>query len=933
MSGYKPTFIGGPEVGLVQNRQNFLLSNDGFPQLLNAYVWREQIKRKQGYVTLGRLSRIFDDYAAGTTDGSNPYVFNLYTAINLSGTVIGATKTNPIQITTGAAHGLFSGQYVSFDSLGGMTQLNGDAYQITVTGANTFTIPLNGTLAYYTAYTVGGTWETGNTGTALTEPDKTIMCGSVEINVNPSTLTGTIIGYTSTRQKDTSFTTAAPHGLTIGNIVNISGIVTVPGSGPNRINGGPYTVTATNSATTFRIAVNCKKYGDYQSGGMFTRLSGTTFTDNGNGTLSPSGSVNYLTGAVSLPGVAGGLPLVVTFTYFPGLPVMGILDEETNYVNSDQTIFFDTRYAYQWNNGFEELLPGTVWTGTDFQFFWGTNYWVDSGNNKIFWETTFNSDPIRYTNGNEGTNWVDFSPIVNQANDRLNTCRCMLPFRGRMVTFNTVENNIAYPNRIRWAQIGNPFTEASAIVSTVSADAWRDDIRGKGGFLDIPTSQDIVTVGFVRDNLVIYCERSTWQLRYTGRSIAPFQIEKVNTELGVESTFSGIQFDTSIVGIGDKGIVECDSYKSNRIDVKIPDLVMTQISNEDQGVQRVYGVRDFQKKLAYWIYPSVIDIVGDFEFDGIYPNRRLCYNYENDSWSIFTDSLTAMGTFQNVNSKTWNDYPGTIWAEANFPWDSLQSEFPVVTAGNQQGYILYLNQQVSNDRSLFITNIVGHADTLEPTVITSPNHNLEDSMVIKIINVAEGTDPGTNNYNSLNNGVFGVVVTDEDTFLIYEYDTNTREFSAPNQQTPGTYIGCGEIEVRDNFSIVSKRFNYNDQGKQYQLGHVDLLVETTQEGAFTINVFNDYQSYITGDASNRAPQNSDEDTFFNSIVETYVLPETIDGGEKQWRRVFCPTQSNFVTLEYTLSNLQMTDVEQESDVVIDAQTIWSRPGGRVGFLT
>lgn len=57
MGSYSPLKITGNSTGLVQERENFLLPDDAYPVLRNAYVWREKIKRKKGYQLLGRLQR------------------------------------------------------------------------------------------------------------------------------------------------------------------------------------------------------------------------------------------------------------------------------------------------------------------------------------------------------------------------------------------------------------------------------------------------------------------------------------------------------------------------------------------------------------------------------------------------------------------------------------------------------------------------------------------------------------------------------------------------------------------------------------------------------------------------------------------------------------------------------------------------------------
>ncbi len=53
------------------------------------------------------------------------------------------------------------------------------------------------------------------------------------------------------------------------------------------------------------------------------------------------------------------------------------------------------------------------------------------------------------------------------------------------------------------------------------------------------------------------------------------------------------------------------------------------------------------------------------------------------------------------------------------------------------------------------------------------------------------------------------------------------------------------------------------------------------------------------------------------------------GGSKFWQRVYCPTRANFLTLEYTFDNAQMAGIEQELDVQIDAQVLWTRTGGQL----
>lgn len=142
-------------------------------------------------------------------------------------------------------------------------------------------------------------------------------------------------------------------------------------------------------------------------------IPGLTFIDNNtlitytdplkNGTLSPSGTINYATGAIQIPAAANDV-LVATFFYHPNLPVMGLEELQLTPNTDTGELAFDTTYSY--NISTVSPYPirdvsfyknpassGTyvqkaswtplTWNGQDYQQFWTTNYqgalWATNG--------------------------------------------------------------------------------------------------------------------------------------------------------------------------------------------------------------------------------------------------------------------------------------------------------------------------------------------------------------------------------------------------------------------------------------------------------------------------------------------------------------------------------------------------------------------------
>ena len=408
----------------------------------------------------------------------------------------------------------------------------------------------------------------------------------------------------------------------------------------------------------------------------------------------------------------------------PTTPIQGLRTYilNTGSAINEQLVGFSTTKSYllvsspstQFNDisFFQSGGAAISWTGSATDFFWTSNF---AGS---LW-TTNNVDPLRFWNGTPGAlavsgGWNNQRPTLNGSNV-LQRCLLVIPYKGRLVVLNTVEGTINpvtgaptassfYFQRARWCQLGTPYVPTSGGDPVVvppapfvtDASAWRDDIPGRGGYVDADTSERIVSAAIIRDTLIVFFQNSTWRLRYTGNEVLPFIWERINTQYGAEATFSQIPFDEHALAFSRRGFIAADTNSVNRIDEKIPDQTFFEMKfgSSAASMQRIHGIRDYYRQTAYWCYQ-------DTDSTGSDNNRVLAYSYLDKTWARFRQPFRCFGYYKQFDDLQWQNATFS-WDSANFPWQgSEQSQFPLVVAGdvsNGNVYTVYDMVDVSQDK-------------------------------------------------------------------------------------------------------------------------------------------------------------------------------------------------------------------------------------------
>jgi hypothetical protein len=627
-------------------------------------------------------------------------------------------------------------------------------------------------------------------------------------------------------------------------------------------------------------------------GQMFS-IGTEVFTVNALGTPAPmlrSGvstlaTFNTTTGGVTIQGAIAGQKLY----YYPALPVMGLQTYENPGLNNEPTIAFDTRFAYQYlGTGWERIATENAnndasWLGDDNDFFWTSTWYGADASSKIFFVTNNNAAETNFLRYYDGSKWYKFNPEVDSVTGAtLEAAKIIVPFRNHLIALNTTEAGVSYQNRARYAQIGDP----------LAVDAWDQQTPGKGSYIDASTSEAIVTVEFVKDRLIVYFERSTWELAYTGNQVYPYSWQQINTELGVESTFSVIPFDKVAIGVGNVGIHACNGANVERIDDKIPNTVF-EIHN-DGGIYRVYGIRDYFVEMLYWSFPDNTRSV-----DLPYCNRVLVFNYQTGTWSMNVDSITCFGYYWPSAGVTWDSQ--TITWDMTTPWDSgsLDAEIQQVIAGNQEGYVFLIDTNATtNAPVLQITDITVANNYV---TITSMNHNMQVDDYVYFQDIA-----ATGNLTLLNGSIdpvtgvvihspiFRILSSTPHTFMVNYVDINSNLLA-------GTYKGNGTISRVSNLNIRTKEYNfYAGQGRNAYVSRVDCLVDKTDDGQIDVDYFISTSASSTLGTGNYLGTGTLETSAYTTIPFEASM-------NRLWHPVYLWADGECVQLQFKLNDTQMRD--------------------------
>lgn len=197
-----------------------------------------------------------------------------------------------------------------------------------------------------------------------------------------------------------------------------------------------------------------------------------------------------------------------------------------------------------------------------------------------------------------------------------------------LVAINTVDEDGAVPQRVRWSGLDNPDTWT--VDSVTQADF--QDLLGDGG------ANQGIKAGLTQADGAIIQERAVWRMTYEGLPMI-FSFDLVEGVRGTPAPNSLVSLGGVVYYLGEDGFYAFDGAQSVPIGQgRINNYFFT--SADPSRFHRMYGMADSSRKLIFWSYESTA-ASGN-------PDRILVYNWGTGEWSqlnIETEILWNTSSF------------------------------------------------------------------------------------------------------------------------------------------------------------------------------------------------------------------------------------------------------------------------------------------------
>jgi hypothetical protein len=742
-SSYQPFLIGKFGTGQFHYLQPWQSPDDAFEPLVNAYVYRGCLNKRQGYQVCGftGLLRYQNNEIAGTGDGiTASYILQLshfpvapssVTVTTFSGGVKKSMTDVPGVYPAGTFVGALDGGGSTIDYFTGTIHLNAPAVvaanapivvQYTFTNSQTaevigtgdgIALTFTGTLSSLpivplsidiTATTTAGS-------TIITDDGKGNLIGTF---LEP----GSFINYT-TGAWDLIFSFPVSAGVNI-----IATYIQVGDGSPimginyfeNEVTGNDVmTVEDQRRMAVFNTVTKLFDPIECFDQDFFTVSDGTAVTT-GSITLpfiniAPfSVSITDGTNAITdIPGVYPNgtfttsatlnAPNTSTINYATGVIVITF----AAYVASVPTIFHITA-----------LLQGDYFTGGDNDFFKFAN-WKANDALPAYEYLTNNKDRVTLFDGTclsrpnfpiyndqiiggaplvEGhTYYPNFNGVVTTLDIKVYKNR-LLFLRPKVFTYATTDHTLAPNGTIVEGQVIRFSSEFYTFgTNTLIPFDFVADISGHGGVADAPTPDWIIAGEFLRDAIVVFFQKTTWLFRFTGSAFSPFRWDQINSSRNSNAPYGSLDYDGTATSMGTKGLIQCDGVNVSRYDETIIDQY-TDIDN-DNFIQ-CNAVRDDILNQSWMIYPSV-----ERNIENRFSDKAIIYNFLENNFATYEINLSTLGIENTYQDITWASFApgsgvwtqGKTWQQANFNWNKFtaQNLAPQVFAGDQNGFVYIMN--------------------------------------------------------------------------------------------------------------------------------------------------------------------------------------------------------------------------------------------------